>query len=207
MNIIPIGIDCGVADALKKLNIRQHALPFDWNVSYSGISDIIRNDFKDFIPTKRFGIQNNGIYCSVYNKYNTLFIHEDWMKDKIKEQEKYQRRINRFRDLISKYKDGNETLYFIRKGHMFHHHAEYYYKDDIESAKELSIILKELYPNLNYKIYIILCCKTCYDCEENYTNDDKNIIIINNTKNIKITDRCDELYNCIKNNILPEITS
>jgi hypothetical protein len=41
MIIIPIGIDCGNSDFLKKYNIRKFALPFDWVVTYNGISNIL----------------------------------------------------------------------------------------------------------------------------------------------------------------------
>jgi hypothetical protein len=48
MIIIPIGVDCGIADFLKKYNLRTVSLPFDWAVSYNGVSKCIEDDFKYF---------------------------------------------------------------------------------------------------------------------------------------------------------------
>ena len=200
MIIVPVGIDCGVADALNKLSLRGAAFPFDWNVTYSGVADIIKNDFDNFVPINRFGIQKNNTYSSVYNKYNVLFIHEDWLKQKQDEQKKYYRRIERFQELL---KSDNDTVYFIRKGHMFHHHAEYYFKDDFECVRELSTVLKEKFPNLKYKIFLILCCPSCYDINKNYELPCDNVYVINNSKNVNIQTPNDNLCNCIINDVAP----
>ena len=61
MIIVPIGIDCGVADILKKYKIRKFALPFDWVVTYNGIKNIIENDFADFLPRNIVYRENNDI--------------------------------------------------------------------------------------------------------------------------------------------------
>ena len=45
MIIIPIGIDCAVADFLNKFKLRNNSYPFDWVVTYTGINDIIENSF------------------------------------------------------------------------------------------------------------------------------------------------------------------
>ena len=49
---IPIGIDCGVADFLKNCNLRVCSLPFDWTVTYNGITDIVNNNFYNYLPKK-----------------------------------------------------------------------------------------------------------------------------------------------------------
>lgn len=48
MIIIPIGIDCGVSGLCRKYNLRNEAFPFDWNVSYNGVSECIENEFINF---------------------------------------------------------------------------------------------------------------------------------------------------------------
>jgi hypothetical protein len=78
MIIIPCGIDCGLTMLLKKYNLRKFSLPFDWSVSYGGISNIIKNDLKEFIPT------NNKI-----NKiYNYSFFHNNFPEDIEKNEKK-----------------------------------------------------------------------------------------------------------------------
>ena len=47
--IIPIGVDCGMANFCKKYNLRNASLPIDWTVSYNGVSKCIEDDFKNFI--------------------------------------------------------------------------------------------------------------------------------------------------------------
>jgi len=200
--IIPVGIDCGITDALRKLNLRDIALPFDWNVTYSGVADIIKNDFESFVPVRRFGIQKDKTESCVFNKYDVLFIHEDWQNKKSEEQEKYYKRIARFKEILE---STHDTIYFIRKGHMFHTHREYYFKNDIESVVELAQVLKEKYPNLKYKIFLILCCPSCYNINEHYKIPDENIIIINNSKNVNVQLQDDNLCNCIVNNVIPLI--
>tara|TARA_B100000989_G_C19520174_1_gene463765 strand:+ start:716 stop:1072 length:357 start_codon:yes stop_codon:yes gene_type:complete len=108
MIIIPCGIDCGITGLLKKYNLRQFSLPFDWSVSYGGISNIIKNDFKEFIPT------NNNKINKIYN-YN--FYHNNFPEDI----EKMIRICKRLLDLLEKTK---EEIIFFRKGHAFHHHKE-----------------------------------------------------------------------------------
>lgn len=168
MIFIPCGVDCGLAELLKKTNLRLFSLPFDWSVSYGGISKIIKNDFKDFIP----------INSSKINKiYNYSFFHNDFPKDI----EIMSRRCNRLLDLLN---NSNEELIFIRKGHAFHHHSEgtklgLKIENDITDAENLSIVLKEKYPNLRYKIIVALVCDTCFDKDVNYFSKDVNVEIHN----------------------------
>lgn len=97
MIIIPCGIDCGLTGLLKKYNLRHFSLPFDWSVSYGGIFNIIKNDFKEFIPTN-----NNKI-----NKfYNYTFLHNDFPEDS----EKIKRRCKRLLDLLETTKE--EVIFF-----------------------------------------------------------------------------------------------
>lgn len=207
MIIIPIGVDCGVADALKKLNKRNCAYPFDWNVTYCGVSEILKNTFCDFVPMTRYGIQKDPRYSSVFNKYGVLFIHDDWMKNAKVEQDKYHRRVERFQKVLNEHSKSSETgdtIYFIRKGHMFHHHTEYYFQDDVESVTELSNFLKQTYPNLKYKIILIFCCPSCYRYHIPNISD-PNIFITNNIANVDIRTGSDNLCKCMMKEVLPFI--
>jgi len=148
---ISIGVDCGPAEVLRKKKIRLVAYPFDWTVTYKGVSEIIQTNFKHFLPKDNENINiNSGV----------LYLHAKFPEDT----EKYERRISRFYKVlednnkinrqsksrhttqknilksikhskISPYKndiiDNTESLYkppetilFIRKGHGEHHHKE-----------------------------------------------------------------------------------
>lgn len=190
MIIIPIGIDCGVSEMLRKYNLRNNAYPFDWIVSYNGITKIIKNDFKDYIPDINDSI---GIIEGCHNifnhNYGTKFIHD---KFPLKEEyEKYNRRINKFKEILN---NTTDDIIFFKKGHAYHNHAEYKFKDDIEDVIELNNYLKENYKNLKYKIILVLLCNKCY-CNFNINNiKDDNIIIYKHL----ITDIRDiELHNKI----------
>lgn len=168
MIFIPCGVDCGLAEVLKKKNLRQFSLPFDWSVSYGGISKIIKNDFKEFIP-----INNNKINTI----YNYSFFHNDFPKDI----EVMTRRCNR---LLNLFNSASDELIFIRKGHAFHHHSEatklcLKIENDITDAENLSIVLKEKYPKLRYKIIVALVCDTCFNKDVCYSSKDTNVEIYN----------------------------
>jgi hypothetical protein len=168
MIIIPCGIDCGLAELLKKTNLRQFSLPFDWSVSYGGISKIIKNEFKDFIPIN--SIKINTIY-------DYSFVHNNFPQDT----EIMTRRCNRLLDLLG---SASDELIFIRKGHAFHHHTEtsklcLKLENDITDAEDLSIVLKEKYPTLRYKIIVALVCDTCFDKTTDYATNDVNVEIHN----------------------------
>jgi len=87
-------------------------------------------------------------------------------------------------------KDNNETtgehIMFIRKGHLCRHHDEQgaAYSDvmkDICEAEYLDNILLNKYPNLKYKIILILGCTKCFNQDITYKSNSENI----------------EIYNCI----------
>ena len=127
--IIPIGVDCGLASLLKEHNLRTCSLPFDWVVSYGGVSKIFESHFSNYLD-----ITNN------LNKiYNISFVHNSFPKDN----EKMQRRIERLKSLL----ETSTTLTFIRKGHAPHHHPEVLkhnltIKNEIDDANELATFLK-----------------------------------------------------------------
>jgi len=186
MIIIPCGGDCGLANLLKKNNLRQKSLPFDWSVSYGGISKIIKNEFNDFIP------KNNNKINTIYN-YS--FVHNHFPQDT----ETMTRRCKRLLDLLG---NSTEQLVFIRKGHAFHHHIEIsklslQLENDITDAENLSIILKEKYPNLRYKIILALVCDTCFDKNTDYASNDVNVEIHNIATPTFDDDKFEKLFNGI----------
>jgi len=190
MIVVPIGVDCGLADIIKRHNLRYISLPFDWSVSYGGVSEIIRNKFKDFIP-----VDNNKI-----NKtYNYNFFHNDFPKDN----DKINRRCDRFIELLN---NGTESLVFIRKGHAFHHHKEsenlnLKLENDIKDAEKLNNVLKDDYPELKYKIIVLLVCSKCFDEQIIYESEDVNITIHNIVSPVVDNKRFSELFTKLINHI------
>lgn len=160
MLFVSIGIDCDVANFLNKYNLRKASLPFDWNVSYNGVSKCIENNFKNFTePLSADRINGDDIY-----------FHHDFLDvAKISEEkDKYHRRCQRLLNLFETADayDG-EFVLFIRKGHLCYHHEEQKgkYKDimcDVEDAKRLDKVLRRKYPHLKYKIIVLLGCTKCF---------------------------------------------
>ncbi len=175
MIYISIGIDCGPATFLKTNHMRSYSLPFDWTLTYNGISEIIKNKFSSYLPT------NNNCLCS--HSSHTHFIHNNFPQDT----EKMTRRIQRFSEIL---KIDNEEIIFIRKGHAIRHHDEaskfnFTIKNDLIDAEEFCEYLLENYPILKFKIIIFLICGNCFDKNNIYMSKYRNISVINiSTHNI-----------------------
>jgi hypothetical protein len=170
--IIPIGVDCGMVDFLKKHNLRNISFPFDWNVTYNGVSNCIDDNFVCFTEPL-----NNRI-----NKYD-IYFHHDFKENNLLnlDKEKY---IRRYQRLINVLETSNEEIIFCRKGHACHHHYEHnekYYNitNDKDDAEKLDIILQKKYPQLKYKIIVILVCGKCFNPTHTYKSSSKNIEIYN----------------------------
>lgn len=145
--VIPIGFDCGMATLLKKYKMRHFAYPFDWNLTYQGVANIIGDNFDNFFKFDSTGFNS---------LYGIKLIHDTLPTD----YEKITRRINRFKNLLKTY---NDKIIFVRKGHAPHNHKECdKFCNEISDAENLDKILSEKYPNLKYSIVIFLICKTCY---------------------------------------------
>ena len=170
--IIPIGVDCEITELCKKYNLRSCSLPFDWTVSYNGVSKCIDDEMNHFIPQDNQRI----------NPYDVYF-HHDFHSSQTYEEDKtkYDRRVQR---LIRILETSSEKITFCRKGHCCHHHNEHngQYKDitsDIEDAEKLDAVISNKYPDLVYEIHIILVCGKCFDSNANYNCTSKNITIYN----------------------------
>jgi hypothetical protein len=195
MIFIPLGIDCDVANFLNKYNLRKTSLPFDWNVSYNGVSRCIENNFANF--TDFAG--NDRI-----NK-DDVYFHHDFLEDSMTQadKEKYNRRCERLLTILetggdntcddtsyrsdrSDGRDGCDDILFIRKGHMCYHHEEQNgkYKDikcDIEDSLSLNRVLQSKYPQLKYKVILVIGCTKCFKKDSVFPDiRDKNVVIYNN---------------------------
>ena len=205
MFFVSIGIDCDVANFLNKYNLRKMSLPFDWNVSYNGVSKCINCNFDRFTePLSNERINEQDIY------FHHDFIEETTIPS---DKEKYNRRCERLLNIFEEYEKTGEFILFIRKGHMYYHHEEHNSKykditDDYEDAKKLNSILQSKYPNLKYKIIVILGCTRCFKKDTVFMKDTENYIeVYNNICNIdedinKLFEEC--LFNVCNEKIREE---
>jgi len=121
--IVPLGANCSAAHYLRRQNIREAAYPFDWTVTpLTSIIDLIENSFSDYLnsdnltylpPSKRYKFNEQGTQLEtteelvtpvVCKKHKILFPHdfsELASRDLPHIQKAYQRRINRFIQLLS----------------------------------------------------------------------------------------------------------
>ena len=182
---ISLGSDCMCANTARDTNKRAFALPFDWVVTYNGVSDIIKEEFINFLPK----LENTTLFNPLSSTY---FIHNKFPDD----YDKMNRRIIRFMDLL---KNETDEIIFIRHSHHHHHHQEtselnWTLKNDIVDGEELYVLLKEKYPKLNFKIIIILSCWKCFNIENVYQSE--NIKIYNATQSNKKMDKLiPQVYN------------
>jgi len=183
MIFVSIGIDCDVANFLNKYNLRKVSLPFDWNVSYNGVSKCIDCNFERFTePLSKERINDQDIYFhhDFENIENSNAITAD--------REKYFRRCARLTNIFQECEKTGEYILFIRKGHMCYHHEEQNgkysnIKDDYEDAKSLDSVLLRKYPLLKYKIIVILGCTKCFNKNTigiTDNNSNNNIEVYNN---------------------------
>ena len=186
---IPLGIDCGLAGLLQKSSLRTCAFPFDWNVTYMGISNIFKDNFDNFIP-------DNSIIINTKpgNKYHMSFPHNEFPRDS----DKYTRRIQRLLTLLE---SSNEHIILFRRSHSCDHHTEHTdIKNDINDIEELDILFKTRYPNLKYTFIISLACSKCYNPNIIYKSQSNTIDIYNIVAPKDINDeKFNDLYNTVIN--------
>lgn len=171
--IVSLGTDCIVSMFCDKYKLRNMSLPFDWCVSYNGVSKCFEEDFIGFVDT----IDENRI-----NKYDVYFHHDFQEKEKYNlDSDKYIRRCARLLELL---KNSEEELIFVRSGHSCHHHDEHNRKynkisNDIDDIECLDVILSNKYPKLKYRIVIMLSCNKCFNPQFKYESKRSNIEIYN----------------------------
>ena len=125
-NFLTIGYDCSPAVALRDLNLREHALPFDWIVSnVNNIHKCIEENFNRFHRNLSFNhnkkrlideygfeyphdypLTNPNLDLSevgegIYGEEDDKHIIDNWMDFYQTVHEKYKRRIERFLTIVN----------------------------------------------------------------------------------------------------------
>jgi hypothetical protein len=202
MIFVSIGIDCDVANFLNKYNLRKASLPFDWNVSYNGVSKCIDSDFKNF--TEPLSV----------NKINRddIYFHHDFLSEAMipVDSDKYSRRCQRLLNMFEECQATGKQIIFIRKGHMCYHHEEQNGKyanitDDYEDAKRLNGVLLSKYPLLKYKIILLQGCTKCFKKDTVCMDDTANNIEIYNNVCDASEDRNRLFEECLLNVCITKI--
>ncbi len=166
--VISLGHNCIVAGVIKAFNLRKASFPFDWiDSSFNGIYDAIDSDFKDFF-LKESLIKSDLIYSEILNGYlthvidpvyNFTYIHdfpvnnatinenlsagiivENFLDYYLGIYTKYQRRIERFRNILN----SDNKVIFIRYG-----------KITYEEALRLSLLLRTKFINLDFLLVLV----------------------------------------------------
>ena len=156
MEFVSLGSSCSIAYNLNEYKLRKEAYPFDWTRTnnLNNVSIAIDTLFDDFLNLDKFKLKQfdesfevNGIkgsyiysndYCSFFHDFNKL-INE---MDTTEFIQKYQRRINRFLELLR----SNENITFIR---------EEIGKLNKNKINKLIKNLNNYNPNMKFKIIII----------------------------------------------------
>jgi uncharacterized protein (DUF1919 family) len=108
-NIITLGINCAPALVAKDLELRKYSLPFDWIVTNNiQIINCIEDDFSKFHKKLHFTLDNHwqmdeyGIqYPHEYPVNDDGTIVDNWQDYHEEVLVKYQRRIDRFKSIMS----------------------------------------------------------------------------------------------------------
>ena len=125
-NYLTIGYDCSPASALKDLNLREFALPFDWVVSnIKSLQKCFETNFVDFHKKLVFNynktrlidyygfqfphdyplnnmvdIKNDNIGEGIFGEERGCFIIDNWINYYDDVLAKYNRRIERFKNIV-----------------------------------------------------------------------------------------------------------
>ena len=157
--LITLGEACPVTGAVECVSLRGPSHPFESNItSFQALYDCLRHDFHDFTNPDFFTLYFDS--KSLVNKYGITLAHDfplvsigfdalgeekftldpEWAKKLPQVQEKYDRRINRFRQHCT----SKEKIYFLR-----------YLGIDKMQAKRLAALIHNLYPNLDFTLICV----------------------------------------------------
>lgn len=157
---ISLGSACGPALNLRNLNLRSEAYPFDWTVTpFDSLYNALREDFKYFLADLLIRPDNQGVidHYGINYTHDWPTLHQPhidalnadfisnctlfsaWQNALPLVREKYQRRINRFRNACL----SQNKIFFIRSE-----------ETDKEQAVKLKDLIVNIYPSLDFTLII-----------------------------------------------------
>ncbi len=159
---VSLGSYCWPALTIKNCGLRRASFPLDWVVSLNGekVIELLDNRFVDFTNEAYFVSSSRQMLLHSY--YELAFQHEGLWENtndfkKVQEfQEKYERRIERFKRL-NEYKG---KIYFIRAALNGSTHPVYPFpsQENIQISEEYALrlfeSLKRIFPDLDFYLVI-----------------------------------------------------
>lgn len=145
---VSLGMNCAPATQLRKLGLRKEAYPFDWLIS-EHIESCLEDDFKFFFLDWKINEKKNAIL----NHYGFWFTHdfprtipdhqivENWNLSVPEIQKKYQRRIQRFRNLCQ---STEYMVVLLRHGN-----------GSFQQGKNILRIMETQYPKCSFHLILI----------------------------------------------------
>ena len=200
MNFISLGSSCSIAENLRKSNLRNFALPFDWVRvnNFKNINLMLKDNFKELFDIKNFNylktssnffILTDDLNCikdkvKIYQnvKYNINFYHDFDVNQDLSIafstfEKKYKRRIDRLFKIIKK--STNQKVIFIRE----QINPKLIKIDDLE---EFILIIKSLNSKLKFKILVVINNFKNVDLSELIDYSEKSEYVILITEKSKI---------------------
>lgn len=167
---VSLGSHCEIAAHLNENCLRKAAFPFDWLVSSNNacLTRIINDDFLFFLDERYLFQHPTGPYIIENSCYEIEFRH-DWPSnlegnlnkyvEQLQEMKpKYDRRINRFRQL----RNYPGKVFFIRVAYNFSHNGDSYWGKEesqgainSEEAQSLKQALDQFFPCLDFALVIV----------------------------------------------------
>src|SRR3989339_489927 len=166
-NVLFVGLGsyCEAADVLKACDLRKAAFPFDWILSSDQrkLIELLEVDFLDFLKESSLRPLQNNWKILLQTHYRMEFHHEgEWQGGGVNQNKnnlilKYERRINRFREL----KSYRGKVFFIRfaNKHALEPNIYYKIKENLEITEidslNLNTALKKYFPQLDFQLIIV----------------------------------------------------
>lgn len=171
---VSLGAQCEIAISLRTAKLRQAALPFDWiqTVDTKRVAQILDEDFEHFLKDEDF-IEHPTNPFVLENKHYEIAMRHEWPFPSLEipdqedtslygcmlasVQEKYPRRIARFRQL----KDYPGKVVFFRTPHDFQVDPNPFWGEErhasitSEEARCLKEALDHYFPGLDFTLVII----------------------------------------------------
>lgn len=154
--ILPFGEVCFTATMMERLNLRMFSGPFDWMYggSFEDRFNIILGKFENYFNKEDFEFKDEGDGYDVYmNKKTHICYNHDFPHGVSFDEsypvvaEKYKKRISR---VFNKFKKGNKILLLYIDFPESRRSLE-----DFEKIQDLFAKLKDIYPGVDFSLYII----------------------------------------------------
>ncbi len=162
---VSLGSYCDPAHVLRLCNLRKAAFPFDWIISFDGegLIEMLNDDFREFLKDE-YLIPYGPAGHLLNTYYHSEFLHEGAFNGDAFQQNleklkiKYQRRIERFREL----NEYQGKVFFIRAAYMYSAtdpNRYYKFRENLDITEGYSLrlymALHQRFPNLDFTLVIM----------------------------------------------------